>query len=112
MLAVAFLAVAIGAPLDRRLLGAWQCTAPAGVSAGAPVRAFSLFADGTYHAGNARGHYRFSAGSGRIEWVNGALRATASNTRYHIDENSKPTIEAVLDRLEYRCSHAGAKPAE
>jgi hypothetical protein len=110
MLPAAFLAAAIAAPLDQRLLGAWQCTAAP--SASAPVRTFSLLADGTYSAGSARGHYRFDERSGRIVWVNGALRAGASNTRYRIDENSKPTIEAKLDRFDYRCSHAGAKPAE
>ncbi len=112
MFAATFLAAALSAPFDERLLGVWQCTPASGASAGAPVRTFSLLADGTYAAGNARGHYRFDERSGRIEWLNGALRAGASTTRYRIDENSKPAIDAVLNRVDYRCSHAGAKPAE
>lgn len=109
--AEAFLAAALGAPPDERLLGAWQCTARA-VSPTAPVRSFVLFANGTYATGRSRGLYRFDERTGRIEWVSGALRAAASGTRFRIDENSKPEIGTKLDRFDYRCGHAGVKPPE
>ncbi len=111
ILAAAFVAAALAAPPDERLLGKWQCTARA-ESASAPVRTFVLLANGTYAAGTARGRYRFDERSGRIDWVDGALRAAASNTRYRIDENSKPTIGTKIDRFDYRCGHAGVKPPE
>jgi tetratricopeptide (TPR) repeat protein len=64
---------------------------------------FTLAADGTYQAANAKGHYSFHAADKSIDWVDGLHRERFSNTKLSRRSNGEPSLSFTANQRYYGC---------
>ena len=76
-----------------------KMTTPSGVA----VIKFSLKADGTYEAPNAKGHYSFDGETKAITWLDGQHQKTFTKTQIGKRSNGAPKIGFVMLKRYWGC---------